>query len=123
MGHSSDLDGRSEFLRVSGEGSIDLAQGRIDYLLRARVVNTASGRAGAEMVMLNGVTVPVDVQGPFDKIERRLRLATVTAAVAVLRPKRGDRHRQRRARGCARGGAWCGWCCAACRRGVDAVHV
>ncbi len=43
VGHSTDLAGRSEFLNVAGEGSIDLARSRIDYLLRARVVNTAGG--------------------------------------------------------------------------------
>ena len=59
VAHNSDLAGSSEFLRVSGEGRIDLAQGRLDYLLRTRVANTASGRAGPEMMMLNGVTVPV----------------------------------------------------------------
>ena len=59
VARNDDLDGRSEFLRVSGEGTVDLARGRLDYLLRTRVVNTASGRAGPEMMMLNGVTVPV----------------------------------------------------------------
>lgn len=79
-----DLDGRSEFLRLGGEGSIDLGRGRIDYLLRAQVVNTASGRAGAEMVMLNGVTVPIDVSGPFDNPTWQVRWQPVTAAVAAL---------------------------------------
>lgn len=48
MAHGNDLQGASEFLRVSGEGSFDLAQGRLDHLLRTRGVNTASapGRRG-----------------------------------------------------------------------------
>ena len=84
VAHNTDLDGRSEFLRVSGEGRIDLAQGRLDYLLRARVRNTRSGRAGPEMVMLNGVTVPVELQGPFGHIEWQVRWGAVTAAAAAL---------------------------------------
>ncbi len=84
VGQSSDLDGRSDFLRVGGEGSVDLVQGRIDYLLRARVVNAAGGRAGPEMVMLNNVTVPVELHGPFGNIEWQVRWGTVTAAVAAL---------------------------------------
>ena len=84
VGPNSDLDGRSDFLRVGGEGSVDLVQGRIDYLLRARVVNTAGGRAGPEMVMLNNVTVPVELHGPFGNIEWQVRWGTVTAAVAAL---------------------------------------
>lgn len=84
VARNHDLDGRSEFLRVSGEGTIDLAQGRLDYLLRTRVVNTASGRAGPEMMMLNGVAVPVQLNGPFGAIEWQVNWGAVTAAVAAL---------------------------------------
>jgi AsmA protein len=84
VARSSDLDGRSDFLRVAGEGSIDFAQGRVDYLLRARVEGTSTGRAGPEMAMLNGVTVPVELHGPFGGVEWRVRWPAVTAAVAAL---------------------------------------
>lgn len=84
VARNDDLDARSDFLRVSGEGTVDLAQGRLDYLLRTRVVNTASGRAGPEMMMLNGVTVPVQLNGPFGAIEWQVNWAAVTAAVAAL---------------------------------------
>jgi AsmA protein len=84
VARSSDLDGRSDFLRVAGEGSIDFAQGRVDYLLRARVEGTSTGRAGPEMAMLNGVTVPVELHGPFGSIEWQVRWGAVTAAVAAL---------------------------------------
>jgi AsmA protein len=84
VAHNDDFDGRSEFLRVGGAGTIDLVQGRLDYRLRARVVNTASGRAGPEMVMLNGVTVPVELQGPFGQIEWGVSWGAATAAVAAL---------------------------------------
>lgn len=83
VARSSDLQGESEFLRVSGEGSVDLARGSLDGLLRTRVVNTASGRAGPEMVFLNGVTVPVQVQGPFGNIQWQVGWGTVTAGVAA----------------------------------------
>lgn len=84
VARNDDLDGRSDFLRVSGEGTVDLAQGRLDYLLRTRVVNTASGRAGPEMMLLNGVSVPVQLNGPFGAIEWQVNWAAVTAAVAAL---------------------------------------
>jgi AsmA protein len=83
VGHSTDLDGRSDFLRVAGEGTLDLARARIDYALRARIVNTASGRAGPEMVLLNGVTVPVGLQGPFGAVQWQVNWPSVTAGVAV----------------------------------------
>ena len=84
IGRSTDFDGRSEFLRLSGEGTIDLVQARMDYLLRARVVNTSGGQAGPEMALLNGVTVPVEVNGPFGSLQWQVRWATVTAAVTAM---------------------------------------
>lgn len=84
VARNTDLDGRSAFLRVGGEGSVDLVQGRIDYLLRARVVDTAGGRAGPEMVLLNNVTVPVQLQGPFGDIAWQVRWGSVSAAVAAM---------------------------------------
>jgi AsmA protein len=47
------------------------------------VVNAGTGRAGPEMVMLNGVTVPVDVQGPFGSVQWQVNWPSVTAGVAV----------------------------------------
>ncbi|MBP6776977.1 MAG: AsmA family protein [Piscinibacter sp.] len=84
VARNTDLDGRSDFLRVAGEGTIDFAQGRVDYLLRARVEGTSTGRAGPEMAMLNGVTVPVELHGPFGSVEWQVRWPAVTAAVAAL---------------------------------------
>jgi len=84
VARNSDLDGRSDFLRVGGEGTVDLVRGRVDYMLRTRVVNTAGGRAGPEMVLLNNVTVPVELQGPFGNVEWQVRWGSVTAAVAAL---------------------------------------
>lgn len=81
---SDDLDGRSEFLQVGGSGRIDLVRQTLDYQLRVRVVNTAGGRAGPEMVLLNGVTVPVTLSGPFDALQWQVPWAQVTAAAAAM---------------------------------------
>ena len=84
VARSDDLDGRSDFLQVGGSGQIDLVRQTLDYQLRVRVVNTAGGRAGPEMVLLNGVTVPVALSGPFGAVEWRVPWAQVTAAAAAL---------------------------------------
>ena len=84
VARSTDLDGRSEFLRVTGEGSIDLAQRPHGLFAASPRRNTASGRAGPEMVFLNGVTVPVELNGPFGNVQWRVRWPAVTAAVAAL---------------------------------------
>jgi hypothetical protein len=47
------------------------------------VIDTAGGRAEPEMVLLNGVTVPAELHGPFGNIEWQVRWGTVTAAVAA----------------------------------------
>ena len=105
VGHSTDLDGRSEFLRLTGEGSIDFARSRIDYRLRARVVNTAGGRAGPEMVLLNGVTVPVELRGPFGDVHVAGELAVRHRERRRAHgAQRGARHRGGCRRGPARGG-------------------
>lgn len=83
VARNDDLDAHGEFLRISGEGTIDLVRNRLDYALRARVQNTASGRAGPEMTMLNGVTVPVQLSGPFGGIQWQVDWPVVTAAVAA----------------------------------------
>ncbi len=80
---STDLDGLSPFLRVAGDGSIDLARGSIDYRLRATVINTASGRAGPEMILLNGVTVPIAFSGPLGDVAWHINWPAVTASVAA----------------------------------------
>jgi AsmA protein len=84
VARNDDLDGQSEFLRVGGQGSIDIGLGRLDYLLRTRVVGTSTGRAGPEMAMLNGVTVPVQLNGPFGGVQWQVNWGAVTAAVAAL---------------------------------------
>jgi len=48
IAHNKDLDGRSPFLRVSGEGSIDLARESIDYMARATLTGTPEGQGGRD---------------------------------------------------------------------------
>ena len=68
---------------MAGDGAIDLARGSVDYRLRATVINTASGRAGAEMVLLNGVTVPIAFSGPMGNVAWHVNWPAVTASVAA----------------------------------------
>ena len=64
--NNRDLDIRSPLLRVAGEGSANLVNESIDYLLRASVVATLEGQGGAGLSDLRGVTVPIRVSGTFD---------------------------------------------------------
>jgi AsmA protein len=65
---SNDLDVKSPLLRISGAGQVDIPASTLDYTVRAMVVNTATGQEGKELAQLRGVTIPVKLSGPFDKL-------------------------------------------------------
>ncbi|RPH62238.1 MAG: AsmA family protein, partial [Burkholderiales bacterium] len=75
VAHNDDLDLRSPLLRVGGSGRIDLVGESIDYVARVSVVGTLSGQGGAELAALRGVTVPVQLSGPFASPSYRVDLA------------------------------------------------
>lgn len=69
VARNDDLDAKSPLLRVGGAGDIDIAESRLDYLVRATVVTTLQGQGGPELQALRGQTIPVRLQGPFDKLK------------------------------------------------------
>ncbi len=82
VAQSDDLDIKSPFLRIGGEGRFDIGRGRIDYEARATVIASSAGQGGAELEALRGVTVPVALSGPFEAIDWKIQWSTVaTAAV------------------------------------------
>lgn len=68
IARSDDLDLRSPLIRVGGAGQVDVAAGTLDYTVRASVVGTLKGQDGRDISELRGVTVPVKLSGPFEKI-------------------------------------------------------
>jgi AsmA protein len=80
VARSDDLDLKSPFMRIGGSGRFDIGQGRIDYTARATVASTATGQDGAELAALRGVTVPVQLSGPFDAIDWKVQWSGVAAA-------------------------------------------
>jgi AsmA protein len=80
VARSDDLDLKSPFMRIGGNGKLDIGAGRIDYTARATVANTATGQDGAELAALRGVMVPVQLSGPFDAIDWRVQWSGVAAA-------------------------------------------
>ncbi|MEO8079213.1 MAG: AsmA family protein [Caldimonas sp.] len=79
VARSDDLSVKSPFLRVGGSGSFDVGRGRIDYIARATVTDTAAGQGGAELRALRGVTIPVALTGPFDAIDWQIQWSKVAA--------------------------------------------
>lgn len=76
VAHNDDLAVKSPFLRLSGAGDIDIGNNRINYLAKARVVNTSAGQDGKEADQTKGVTVPVLVTGPLDKMTWKIQFAS-----------------------------------------------
>lgn len=79
VARNSDLDAKSPFLRLGGQGNVDVGQGRIDYTARASVTNTSKGQDGADLAALKGVTIPVRLTGPLDAINWKIEWSTVAA--------------------------------------------
>jgi AsmA protein len=65
VAHNDDLTIKSPLIRVTGAGDINLAEDRLDYLVKATVVSSLQGQGGPELQSLKGLTVPVRLSGPF----------------------------------------------------------
>jgi AsmA protein len=87
VARSSDLDMKSPFLRLGGEGSIDLGHNRLDYTARATVASTTKGQDGADLSVLKGLTIPVRLSGPFDAIQWNIRWSEVASAAVTQQLK------------------------------------
>ncbi len=76
---SNDLSGKSPLLRMGGQGSADLAHSTLDYVLKATVVNTATGQGGKELQDLKDLTIPVRFTGPFDQLRYDIQWAQMSS--------------------------------------------
>ena len=82
VAHNDDLSMKSPFIRLGGAGDIDIGEERMDYLAKASVVNTTGGQGGRELDHLKGLTVPVRVSGPFDKLAYKIEFGGLVAEAA-----------------------------------------
>jgi AsmA protein len=79
VARSHDLDLKSPFLRLGGEGSVDIVKSRIDYTARATVTDTSKGQDGADLSALKGATIPVKLSGPFDALDWNIQWSAIAA--------------------------------------------
>lgn len=85
VAHNEDLAMKSPFLRLAGAGDIDIGGGRMNYLAKASVVASSAGQGGQGLDQLKGLTVPVRVTGPFEKLSYTLELGSLIADAAKSR--------------------------------------
>lgn len=71
VARNEDLSAKSPLLRVTGRGSADLVNERMDYLVNATVVATLEGQGGRGLEQLKGLTVPIRISGPFANLSYR----------------------------------------------------
>ena len=77
IAHNSDLSAKSPFLRLSGDGDINIGDNSMDYLAKAAVVASAGGQGGKDLGQLKGLTVPVRLSGPFDALKYRIEFGSM----------------------------------------------
>jgi AsmA protein len=85
VAHNDDLSLKSPFLRLGGNGDIDIGNDAINYLAKASVVATAGGQGAKDLEYLKGLTVPVRLSGPFDKLSYKVEFGDL--ATEALKAK------------------------------------
>ena len=95
VAHNDDLALKSPLFRVGGAGDVDIGREQLDYTVKATIVSSLQGQGGPELDALKGVTVPVRLSGPFDKIGYKVDLGSVVTEKAKERlNERRDEIRQ-----------------------------
>lgn len=89
--NNDDLLLKSPLLRVEGEGQASLPQETIDYRLTTTIVGTLTGQGGEELQELEGVPIPVQIGGTFQKPSFKLDLAEVLETRAAEEVKKRAR--------------------------------
>lgn len=90
---SNDLEGKSPLLRLAGAGKVDLGAGALDYTAKVAVVGTLKGQDGRELPELRGVTIPVRLYGPFEKLSYAIDWGSV--AQEALKAKATEQLKQK----------------------------
>jgi len=75
VAHNGDLSAKSPFVRISGEGDVNIAQDSLDYVVKAALVASTSGQGGKERSELSGLTLPVRVYGPYSALKYKLQFS------------------------------------------------
>ena len=87
VARSTDLELKSPYLRLGGDGAVDIVKSRVDGTVRATLTDTSKGQDGAELAALKGVTVPVQLGGPFDAVNWKIQWSGVVAGALKSQAK------------------------------------
>jgi AsmA protein len=65
VAHNQDLRMTTPLARITGSGTVQLAERQIDYVLRPKIVVSVEGQEGAQPAA--GIEVPIRIQGSWDE--------------------------------------------------------
>jgi AsmA protein len=82
IAHNQDLALKSPLLRIGGNGDVNIPASSLDYLVKTTVVGSLQGQGGQDASGLKGVTIPVRVSGPFDKLAYTLDFSAMVSEQA-----------------------------------------
>ncbi|AHF00716.1 membrane assembly protein AsmA [Thiomicrospira aerophila AL3] len=71
------LTAEAPFMRIRGEGTVNLPKQELDYLVRTSIVASAVGQDGADLNNLVGLTIPVKLTGSLVSPRVSLDLASL----------------------------------------------
>lgn len=71
------LSAQAPFMRIEGNGQVNLPQESLDFLVRTSIVATAKGQGGDDLTDLNGLTIPVKLTGALNRPNVSLDLASL----------------------------------------------
>jgi AsmA protein len=66
---NKDLYAKSPYIRVNGDGTVNLVNEKTDYNLNTVLVDTSKGQGGKELADLEGRVIPVHVSGPYSSLK------------------------------------------------------
>lgn len=79
IARNNDLSLKAPLVRVAGEGSVNLPEQTLDYLLKPTLVATSQGQGGRDADTLRGVAVPIRLTGPIAQPSWRLEVGAALA--------------------------------------------
>lgn len=82
VAHNDDLRALSPFLRLTGAGDIDVGRSTLNYTAKATVTAEAKGQGGKELEQLSGLTIPVQLNGPFTAMQWKVKWSEVAGGMA-----------------------------------------
>ncbi|HEX9451302.1 MAG TPA: AsmA family protein [Burkholderiales bacterium] len=77
IAHNGDFLAKSPFLRLTGEGDINLPESTLNYLANATVVASSARQGGKEQADLAGLTIPVRAYGPFSALKYKFEFGSI----------------------------------------------